>query len=247
MKVETTHIGSLPFIQIDQAIEFTFKFDIPVLFTLPQLDAKQFMGVDVLSMTHNLTSLDIELPYEREFFKRLDSQDSNIFKAQLIGPITLQKYFLKEQALEKVASKLGILYRNLIKRFIKKGNLFFIIDEPALNSRYEVEFLNEFFKRLNILDCEVGLHCCSDIDEEIFDCLNLRNKQLDWSSRKKTHFKQGEGFLGGLEVRPPRTWGSFLFSKKNLIISPACGLANETNPEKRFQQLTDLKTFLKTI
>ncbi|MAZ48125.1 MAG: hypothetical protein CME65_06160 [Halobacteriovoraceae bacterium] len=247
MKVETTHIGSLPFVQLNQAIEFTFKFDIPVLFTLPHLDPKQFMGIDVLSRTHNLASLDIELPYEKEFFKRLASQDSKIFKTQLIGPITLHKYFLKDQTLESVASKLGVLYKNLINRFIEKGDLFLVIDEPALKSRSEIEFLNEFFYKLNIVDCEVGLHCCSDINEEIFELLKIKNKQLDWSLRNKDNFNRDEVFLGGLEMRAPETWGNFLFSKKNLIISPACGLANESNPEMRFQRLTELKTFLETL
>ncbi|MEE2671939.1 MAG: hypothetical protein VYA54_09520 [Bdellovibrionota bacterium] len=98
MNIKTTHVGSLPHSNVEAAIDYTFKFDIPVLFSLPNLGAEHFMGSDIFSYSggwenFNSHSLD-SLYFENEFFNAFNKQEKKQFKVQLIGPVTLHKYFL---------------------------------------------------------------------------------------------------------------------------------------------------------
>ena len=148
MICQTTHVGSLPFLDVDQAIEFTFKFDIPVLFSLPKMGREHFMGFDILSYSKsweqfNSGCLD-NLYFEKEFFKAFEKQGDTAFKVQLIGPVTLQKYFLKDLDYLEVSQKLEEAYTYLVERLSSRGNLIFVLDEPALNEKIDIARLNSF-------------------------------------------------------------------------------------------------------
>ena len=249
MRVRTTHVGSLPHTNIKEAIDFTFRFDIPVLFSLPRLDPNDGMGKDLLRLTDNWTSFngDFFLNYEEAFFEKLHSEEQSDFKVQLIGPISMKKYFLEDHSIEQVAEKVLIVYQRLVGRMKNQGNLFFVVDEPGLVNASEVSFLNRFLNEIIGEDFQLGVHCCSDITKEDFCELKLDFKQLDWSQRGSYKFGDNDRFFGGLEETPTNNWGEFSFFEKDIVISPSCGLALETDIETRFQRLIDFKNFLKTV
>lgn len=248
MIVKTTHVGSLPFVDPEIALDFSLRFDIPALFTLPKADPKQYMGHDILSFTHNWSQFDIDsnLPYEDLFFKGLEKSKKQSFKCQLIGPVSFRKYFKPKEEINQIEEKLLNFYRIIISRLEKRGDLFFVLDEPGLENFEDILSLNLFIDQIKSDDFEVGVHCCGDIEEEIFGGLKLGLKQLDWSKRDRIYFPQSISFLAGIANKMSTNWGKLKFESENIIISPACGLANSTDPELEFQKLKNFQAFLQT-
>ena len=103
--MQTTHVGSLPFKCLNQALDYTFEWDIPVLFTLPQISSQEFMGFDLISIlaiggSQNQKTLSLRDDYlncKKEitplhldaFIEYKDHKKFNKFKYQVIGPVSL--------------------------------------------------------------------------------------------------------------------------------------------------------------
>ncbi len=250
MNIQTTHVGSLPYSDVEAAIDYTFKFDIPVLFSLPNLGAEHFMGSDILSYSRgwenfNSHSLD-NLFFEKEFFNAFNKQQKKQFKVQLIGPVTLHKYFLKEREYAEVESKLISAYVRLIGRLSHRGDLFFVLDEPALNQKVDIERFNNFSNELCSGSTSIiGVHCCGKLDLDLYDDISLEFKQLDWSLYKVEQIPKKGRFFGGFEKFDHEICQKLSFQADNIIISPSCGLYLHSNPEEIFEQLKTVKNILK--
>ncbi len=184
--MKTTHIGSLPFTKLEQALDYTFSFDLPVLFTLPKNEDSFFMLEELcylITGKNQIEKLQLniqKIPFIDAFFKK----SNGLFKYQLCGPITFYESCLKGQGfLRKDFYQFyqeGIL--KVVEGFGKElQNLVFFIDEPELTKADRESFLFldalclELKKEFNI---QVGLHSCATLNEdkislEKFDYLNI--------------------------------------------------------------------------
>ena len=172
----TTHIGSLPFTNLEDALNYTFLFDLPCLFTLPKVSSEYLMGADLVQMLGlgkmlgDKLVLDkkikdvskVSLPvYFDQFKSRLNGSD---FKYQLIGPYSL-KHYLSYYGYHFSMDELMDLYLTNISHFFKmminEGMSLCFLDEPFLDklntselSKYK-EFYNSFKNDLAILPTEI--------------------------------------------------------------------------------------------
>jgi hypothetical protein len=262
-EILTTHCGSLPFVDISRAIDFTFLFDIPTLFTLPQLDPNQFMGRDLIYLLNigdpqklKLTSNYLEsqvniLPfYADAFFDEFKKNKAQRFKYQLIGPYTFYKMLNLASDINRVDIGKFLLdkYSILLNTFNSYGDCLFVLDEPMLNlaHRDEVEWLNRFAKQLGSIDgVTIGFHICSKQTAETLTQLRNFSLYLDYELYTKEEIIQMDmvNFIGidtsGSRHLPNEI--TFMRNKASdqCLIAPSCGLALH-NQEK----LSDVWHFL---
>ena len=246
MMTRTTHIGSLPFLCINEAIEFNKKLSLPALSTLPKINPAEFMleqiafgivGARVLDYKICIDKLEFVKDFKLEFlmlkeFKK-QFKDQSI-KWQIIGPITLMKSF--ESPLESSQKELLLTwYHSLILEFyldIKKyfNNILFILDEPLFDIHFKSTLLSTL-KFLENTNMETGFHCCSKLkicdvdvinpDYLSIDCALYNEKELKIMSSKKTNLISGVVNTVTGEI----TCNISEILKDSRYLSPACGLA----------------------
>jgi methionine synthase II (cobalamin-independent) len=246
----TTHVGSLPFTSINEAIEFTFKFDIPVLFTLPMLNPKEFMHLELIDklkvgeftddkiVFNNLINTDhtITSNYEKEFFEHLEVLSVKRFKFQQTGPITLYELSDKSVDLEKIIESILPKFLELLERLSKRGNLIFIIDEPMLYLHFDkhIASLNKLLRDLNtIKGIDVGIHTCSKLTPSQLNLIDCKYINLDSSLYLASELAliNNKLFVGikcteAMDIETATKSTEYL--NKTEILSPSCGLAFES-------------------
>jgi hypothetical protein len=243
-----THVGSLPFLNTEDALDFTFDFDIPVLFTLPMMEPKEFMHLEMISnlgigeFSENKikfndldinSSFEIKSQYEEPFFKRFKSSGCKRFKYQQTGPVTLFELSDKALTIDQIFDYLLVKFTQLLVRYRDYGQVLFIIDEPMLNinfSKYRDKF-NLFLEALSKLDgVEIGVHICSKMSVEELNELRCKYIHFDSSLYTPDEFSEitNTRFFG---VSVPDNTNEYIASKSSYflqnaeIISPSCGLA----------------------
>lgn len=247
--MKLTHVGSLPFKDLDQALDFTFQFDLPVLPSLPQVDSNFFMDKEIFSFTQS-TQEDFIPHGEKLFFKRLKGQ----FKYQNIGPISFT-HTQKKYDFNSSLKILGNLYSKLFKRWSDK-DFIFIFDEPLYfmasddEKRAAIGFyqnLMEMFPKI-----QFGLHCCSKLnrlDLEKLSFFNYLNIDLhlyqssDIPSDQENVFKMAAvlDFKDLADINEDLQDKVVTYCQ---FLTPTCGLAltNEANINSIFNELEKLKT-----
>lgn len=231
--MKTTHVGSLPFKTVAEALDYTFLWDVPVLFSLPQMRSQEFMGRDLLTMlgVEATRSLDKAfykskrelIPFHlKEFLRfREEKKNGSLFKYQLIGPVTFYQMlpnkneidfnFLKDFLLEK--------YIRLIEKLAVHGDIFFVLDEPMLGSHISFYSDKIYLNELSKVCKHSYIHCCDKLDlstlEKIKSSLHLDMKLYPelLSSGELANEFIGLDKLSDLK-----------FSDKSKFISPSCGL-----------------------
>jgi methionine synthase II (cobalamin-independent) len=233
---------------VTAALDFTFEFDLPVLFTLPSLGQEHFMGFDVASLMGILdgvgnkqrvqlkshfyrTGHDI-VPFNlSEFLMR---QNGEAFKYQLVGPYTFYKMLDKPiLSFEQFCNFLIPYYKKLIKMLQKEGMSLFSLDEPMFGGiiKEGPDFLIltcRFIRELESKNCELSIHICSDIPSSLASkipaMLNLDYSIL--SHPKKGYMNQTNifGFSEGLCNLQDFVGANSVDYLEDLYISPACGL-----------------------
>ena len=244
-----THVGSLPFLDITTALEYTFRFDIPVLFSLPILDPNQFMGFDILHL------LDIKSPlakenefelkehfwesenkikpyYQDEFLAKAKMKRVEKVKFQLIGPYTfykLQQNSLQQTSFEKIASFLLIKYQDVLKTLTADISLFFCIDEPMLSSASfeEISLVKKFVQDLaKVEGAETAIHCCAKLTLEQLNHLEGIMLNLDTSLYDEAFIERHREFFRFPGIPLQGIKGDLSkICKDARYVSPSCGLA----------------------
>lgn len=248
-KICLTHVGSLPFVDIKIALDYTFKFDLPVLFSLPNLDDKQFMGKDIVFQLdigdytdqHKIllkddfqsSSQSLIPPFKDIFLKRMKEESRSEFKFQLIGPITFFRLVHSSKvSLEAVGSFLLEKYRELVLSLVVHGLSLFVLDEPILaqSTRKEREFLRYFLNELEqISGVKFGVHVCSKLEVEQISEFKGILLNLDYSLYTKAEIRSmSETNFIGLklgELSSQHITGDFKGNQgQNYYLSPSCGL-----------------------
>lgn len=245
--IQTTHVGSLPFLETTAALDYTFRWDVPVLFTLPKQSSIEYLGLDLLSglglHTHSNKS-EIILPknflqcsqkinphHLKEFLlfgEKLNKLHK--YKVQFPGPVTL--YSLLGNRDEICFTDFS---QFLLEKFVKcseelqrHGEIIFVLDEPLLRENILFYEESNYLKVLAETRAEAFIHCCDKIDLSLLSN-SLASMHLDIGLYRNTPgvldlplkfvgFKLDSGFL-------PTKTGSAHFVKNSLkYISPACGL-----------------------
>jgi hypothetical protein len=175
----TTQIGSLPFQNIDQAIDYASQFDLPFVPTLPQLDPNELM----MSLALKGMEANNPRPLEQCLVPMLASGAKKI-KYQIMGPVS-GKWFLEqsgnEVSLEQLKDFLHARIQcvlNLFDRYQSECILF--LDEPALEFVNEdsYQILSQFIQDIN--DDHIGVHCCSNANWENFLNLPVQYLSMDY-------------------------------------------------------------------
>lgn len=213
--MQTSHIGSLPFTDFDKAIEFNHSFDIPVLFSLPTLDEKQFM----LAQAEDLL-------FNRGLISNQEAiRDSDLFKFQLPCPFTIKKFLQKIPSIDEYLFALS-------KLKVKKQCIFFF-DAPVFNKIKCEDFVryDEYIERIKTeFGFKVGVHICCNVTEESIKSLS----KLDYINIDLSLNPKLESVVNSYGVSVDTK-----ITTDCKLITPPCGLALKSEAE-----CNHLKTYL---
>lgn len=244
--MQTTHVGSLPFKSVDQGLQYTFEWDVPVLFSLPQMSTQEFMGADLTAMldigeisanggiifkNDYFKSSKKILPFHFDAFIKLkDHNRINKFKYQLIGPVTLYQMISNREKIDfaDLVKFLKDKYFQLIKKLSLYGDLVFVIDEPLLKHNINFYENDDFIKELQALGAEAYIHCCDKLNyKKVGDFKKNLHLDMELYPNEFMDFMIGSDFIG---LEDPDLYYSFFAAEKLKVkayfkyISPSCGL-----------------------
>lgn len=208
-KALITGIGSVPFYDVDEAFNFSFKHDIPFFPQIPNIHANMCDQVKDSNFTH----LD-------EFVSEAKRRNIKLIKIQIAGPCTCN---LPLQNLKKCIEE--------IQNKTQGIDILFCLDEPILTNHYF-----DFYKELVSSKAfkMVALHSCKKLElfeinelTKIFDYVfydAILNKELHLKVNEASKLCPGIVDYLGNEIEIDRS--------KFKIISASCGLLNSPTPYK---------------
>lgn len=246
----TTHVGSLPFTDVNEALDFTFSFDIPALFSLPKLNSNEFIGADLLSglgvsyekkdhLLHTDKSFlagkqTLELAHEKSFFDRLEKAKKQIFKTQLVGPYTLYRLLACEDlSFNELCTFLESVYVQKIEQWLTRGDgLFVALDEPYLAQITQDEliifkgFVKKVLKLLMTKRLNLYVHCCAHLSVEQVEQIKDIELNLDLGlySRDEIMKLSNLRYLGGDKISE-KLYLPVISGTQSILLLPSCGLA----------------------
>ena len=146
----TTGIGSLPHLQVGEAIALSMQQDVPYLPELPKLGAGELMLPSALRAGGS--------SFEQAFFDATRARAPTMAKAQLAGPATVAR-FAHVHAVDHLAAKAARLARSLRERGVTP---LIFLDEPGLSMEALPLIALETVRRsAHDAGAIVGLHCCA--------------------------------------------------------------------------------------
>jgi hypothetical protein len=227
--IKTSHIGSLPFNNTNEADRFNSFFDLPVLYTLPNLDKSQFMLDQVLGEYKKYSKGILKRSIKVPNLKAIKDYDS--FKYQMVGPITLIKSLqLTDQCeIEDLLNWYIKQLRNLFSINISK-TCYFFLDEPMLFMATKDDYilLNNFLSSMRSLFLKVGIHCCSEMKPELLDFKLLNGLSIESKYINQLDLNlEFDLFLGVLDTKEITLDPIVKLDKVlgDVYVTPHCGLA----------------------
>lgn len=220
-----TGIGSLPFTEIEQALEYSFQHDLPFLPQLPQLNEDEMMVTQSLD-----DSFETYACYE-PFLNHIIHRQIKKVKMQIAGPVTCS--VIAEEPIEIVIPQLLAKIEDMVAPFLEQGiEVLFFIDEPMLFVNFEGPLqlqLKNFVMQMKAKGIQVGLHCCSNpewgpilgmnLDYLSFDA-QVSYPDLVESGMLETFKAQGGKVILGLD---PKSNNSFDLKLADYL-SYSCGM-----------------------
>jgi hypothetical protein len=216
-KIQTTGIGSLPHLKKTDAIEFSFKHDIPFL---PQLTS---LGENMIEQA--LSPLDPRQSHLAldSFLEKAHTLNSTSLKIQIAGPNTCQTS--ENPILKTIFKFVKILDENKLKPII-------FIDEPCTMS--DSVALQNIFDEINNAGFQSGLHSCNHFSLSTIkkfkinflsydsNIMNIKNSEF-----LKTHIVGVDPILN----RPDEINQVLASYHDDIILSYSCGLAKYTEDQ----------------
>lgn len=147
-----TQIGSLPYDDVDEAVDYSLRHDIPFLPELPKLGDAM---MDYIKRPGNMSCL--------ETFKRKVAGFDTV-KIQCVGPATLiLGGYDQDEAFSRVYDHISALLSNL-----KAGNIILFLDEPALGHA-GFDYRRLWSPLFESFDVTSGVHTCGNMNwDEMF-------------------------------------------------------------------------------
>jgi methionine synthase II (cobalamin-independent) len=225
--MNTTHLGSMPFKDIQIAIEWSKKFELVTVPELPKLDDSQCMlkrASAALALSKG----------QMAFSNLVDKFDCSEIKIHCAGPVTVE--MLEKGSFSRYFELLLEASSVLSTRFDK---LWICLDEPSLNYSINVDrdqyssYLNQFS------NVQIGIHNCDSVRLEnlfIEDINFLSVSYFQLTNPLDELFalmKDKTLMLGTLDTKDnylSMLPSIDLSSAGNLYLTPSCGLGT-LNPK----------------
>jgi hypothetical protein len=182
-----TQIGSLPYDDVDSAVEYSLRHDIPFLPELPKLGDAM---LDYIERPGNLSCL-------AAFKKKVEG--SEIVKVQCIGPATLiLSGYNQDDAVSRACQHIDAVLDGL-----NVGNIILFLDEPALGQA-GFDYQQLWTPLFESFDVTPGVHVCGNMDwDELFDSA-LEIISFDASQYDITRYpsyRNGKKIAWGIKTR----------------------------------------------
>ena len=235
-----TQVGSLPYDDVDKAVEYSLRHDIPFLPELPKLGDAM---LEYIEKPGNLSCL--------ETFKKM-VQGYETVKIQCVGPATLiLSGYDQDEAISRACQHIDAVTNGL-----NAGEVILFLDEPALG-QVGFDYQQLWSALFESFDVTPGIHVCgnmnwdelfrSEIDIISFDASQYditkypgyrNNKKIAWGTKTKGDVKD---FQEGDLLTLPCGMGPKFYSiddcevnLNNLLeISTGFRSESETNIEKQ--------------
>lgn len=206
-----TQIGSLPYLDIEEAVEYSLKHDIPFL---PELPKKDDAMLNYIKHPGRLSCLD-------EFKKQLKEHKFKTVKIQCVGPATLMLSGYKaDEAIELAYNHISAIMDGL-----EAEEIILFLDEPALGQsgvNYK-ELWRVLFSNFNVIS---GVHTCGNMDWDILFDSELQIISFDASKydiTKYSKYRSGKRIAWGVEKKEDVKD----FKEGDLLTLP-CGMGTHT-------------------
>lgn len=220
-----TQIGSLPFDDVDVAIEYSLRHDIPFLPELPKLGDAM---LDYIENPGSLSCLD-------KFKER--TAGCRIVKIQCVGPSTLiLSGYSQDEAVARAYQHIETIMDGL-----DVGNVILFFDEPALGQA-GFDFQQLWAPIFESFDVISGVHVCGNMNWDELFCSDVKIISFDASQydiTKYPRYRNGKRIAWGIknkdDVRD--------FQKGDLLTLP-CGMGpkfyNADDCESHLNNLLDI-------
>jgi len=217
-----TQIGSVPFGNVDEALAYSWKHEIPFL---PELVLNGEGMFDYIKNPGKLSCLD-----------RFKSRKYSIVKVQCVGPATLiAGVFDAEDAVERIRKHVDMILDGL-----NASEVILFLDEPSLG-KFKGDFgklWKEVFDDRRVVR---GVHCCGEGDwKKLFD------SDIDVVSFDSSRYDVGK-YRNGKRI----AWGVSKFEdvkdfREGDFLTLPCGMSHEGfDVELEFRKLVDIGIKLK--
>lgn len=207
-----TQVGSLPFLDVKEAVSYSLRHDIPFL---PELPKKGDAMLEYIKHPGKLSCL-------QEFKKN----DFKTVKIQCIGPSTLiMSGYSENDAIEKIYAHISAIFEGL-----KAKKIILFLDEPALGQA-GFDYKKAWDAIFGSFDVVSGVHVCGNMDwDNLFDSdieiisfdasqfdltkySKYRNgKKLSWGVKEKSDIKD---FQEGDLITLPCGMGTALYKAED--------------------------------
>ena len=185
-KKVVTQIGSLPYDDVDEAVNYSLQHDIPFLPELPLLGDSM---MDYIKNPGQNRCLEIF---------RQKTRGREIVKVQCIGPATLVlSGYSEDEAVSKVYEHV-----HTITEGFDVGEIILFIDEPALGQA-GFDYKKLWAPVLESFNCIFGVHVCGNMNwDEMFDSqiniISFDASQFDITRYPK--YRSGKRIAWGIET-----------------------------------------------
>ena len=217
-----TQIGSLPYEDVDQAIEYSLRHDIPFLPELPKLGDAM---LDYIKNPGQMSCL--------ETFKK-KVEGSETVKVQCIGPATLVlSGYSEDEAVSRTYEHVTAILDDL-----NVSEIILFLDEPALGHA-GFDYQQLWSPLFDSFDVTFGVHVCGNMNWDDLFCSQLDIVSFDASKydvTKYPKYRNGKriawGIQAGEDVRD--------YKEGDLLTLP-CGMG------PKFYSIEDCQTSLKSL
>ena len=200
-----TQVGSLPYEDVEKAVEFSLRHDIPFLPELPKLGDAM---MDYIKNPGHLSCLDT-------FKKKVEGRP--VVKVQCIGPATLiLAGYSEDEAIARTCQHIDALLDGL-----NAGTIILFLDEPALGQA-GFDYHRLWSPLFESFDVTPGVHVCGNMNwDELFNS-QVQIISFDASQYDVTiypAYRNGKRIAWGIENRQDVRD----FQKGDLLTLP-CGM-----------------------
>jgi hypothetical protein len=182
-----TQIGSLPYDDVEKAVEYSLRHDIPFL---PELPKRGDAMLDYIKNPGNLSCL--------ETFKR-KTEGRETVKVQCIGPATLiMSGYSEDDAISRIYQHIEAILDGL-----RAENIILFLDEPALGQA-GFDYQRLWAPLFESFSVTPGAHVCGNMNwDELFnsqlDIISFDASQYDIT--KYPAYRNGKRIAWGIQTR----------------------------------------------
>ncbi|MFH1717800.1 MAG: hypothetical protein ABIF19_10640 [Planctomycetota bacterium] len=147
-----TQVGSLPYDDVEAAVEYSLRHDIPFLPELPRLGDAM---LDYIERPGNMSCLET-------FKKKVDGYET--VKVQCVGPATLiTSGYEQDEAISRACQHIDAIVTGL-----NAGEIILVLDEPALG-QVGFDYQQLWAALFESFDVTPGVHVCGNMNwDELF-------------------------------------------------------------------------------